>query len=157
MGLSNYLTYSLQGDIITIKEERVAELKETLKTAELEAEANYHSQQQMKNQLSESYEEIRKPDGTVIKKHIKDVLNERHELQITQVKLSYEMKIKELESKLSENKLSSKSTKRALSVSYGYYFDGIPMYHMQYDMWGPFGVSVFTNTSEFGLGIGVRF
>jgi len=157
MAATNYLTVSLQSDIIELHEKTITKYEETVESHKTNFEKQLTVNNSLKSQLSESYEEITKPDGTVIKKHIKDVMNEEHNLRTEKIKLEYEYKIKHLQQELIMEKSKKVSTKRALSVGYGYNTDLEGLLHIQYDLWGSFGITGFGTPDSFGLGLGVRF
>lgn len=159
MLLTNFLTFSLQNDIVEIRESQISELKQVVKESKMAYDAEVTTSQSLRSQLSESYEEITKPDGTTIKRHVKDVLNEKHAIQTQRIKLEYEFKIKELEQKLAFEKTKKETTTRKLSIGYGYNSDFEQFLTAQYDIWGPFGLVATGNPDSMsvGIGIGVRF
>ena len=157
MAGTNFLTFKLQGDIIKIHESSIETLTSRIEESKLVLDAQILESRTLASQLSESYEETILPDGTVTKKHVKDVMKEEQSYREEKIKLSYEMKIKELEHKLAIENTKETITSRALSVSYGYSTSLESYAHVQYDLWGNIGISGMSNGSSFGIGLGVRF
>lgn len=154
---TNLLTNNLKNDIVEMKENRISELKEEIKEHKLVIDVQVLENKTLKSRLSESYEEITKPDGTKIKRHIKEVMKEQHEIKQARLKLNYEFKIKNLNLQIKELKSKKEVTTRALSLSVGYKTDLSYFVTGQYDVWGPVGLSLITDSNAFGVGIGIRF
>lgn len=159
MIVTNFLTFSLQNDIVEIHESQISQLTQQVREHKVAFEAQQLESLSLRNQLSESYEEITKPDGTKIKRHIKDVLNERHELKEQKLRLEYEYKIKDLQRQLKIARSYKEVTTKGLGVGYGFTTKLRQVITGQYDAWGNIGfIGTFSPTDgEVGLGIGVRF
>jgi len=159
MGLTNFLTYSLQGDIIEIRKEEVIELKEEIKTHKATLEMQISENRKLKSQLSESFEETVKPDGTRITKKTKDLSKEEDTVREQKIRLEYQYQVRELKQEIKRIENEKHQTKRSLSVGARYTTGLSSFVSFQYDMWGPFGVTGYfeTLTGEVALGIGARF